>query len=166
MNAISLRYFNPVGADASTLIGELSSQTPTNLVPVICKSAKGQMDKLKIYGNDYPTRDGTCVRDYVHVTDIADAHVLAISHLLNGSKGYDVFNLGSENGSTVLEVINAFERVSGFKLEYDFAPKRDGDVIAICSDSTKAKNVLAWKPKFNLDQMVESAWRWENSTNI
>jgi UDP-glucose 4-epimerase len=166
MNAISLRYFNPVGAHDSIMIGEFSATEPSNLVPVICKYAKGKIEKLNVYGNNYPTRDGTCIRDYVHVSDIADAHVLALNHIMGDYKGYDVFNLGSENGTTVLEVIAAFERVSGFKLDYELVARREGDIAAILSDSTKARNILGWKPKYNLDQMVESAWKWENTTNI
>ena len=130
------------------------------------EEGKGKIEKLNVYGNNYPTRDGTCIRDYVHVSDIADAHVLALNHIMGDYKGYDVFNLGSENGTTVLEVIAAFERVSGFKLDYELVARREGDIAAILSDSTKARNILGWKPKYNLDQMVESAWKWENTTNI
>lgn len=166
MNAISLRYFNPVGAHDSAMIGENPAKEATNLFPVMCKFAKGRLDNLNVYGDDYPTRDGTCIRDYIHVSDVADAHVLAINHLLNGGSGYDVFNLGSENGVTVLEAITAFERVTGFKLNYTIAPRRDGDPIMIYSDSSKAKDILGWKPKYNLDQMVESSWKWINSNNI
>lgn len=163
MKGISLRYFNPVGAHETGLIGELPNQRPNNLVPVITQTAIGKIASMNVFGNDYPTRDGTCIRDYIHVCDIAEAHVLALKRLINDASApsYDVFNLGSGNGVTVLEAIHAFEKVSGRKLNYILTGRRAGDVTAIYSDSSKAKNVLQWEAKRSLDEMMASAWKWE-----
>jgi UDP-glucose 4-epimerase len=163
LTGIALRYFNPVGAHASGHLGELPNSRPNNLVPVITQTAIGKTSGMKIFGNDYTTRDGTCVRDYVHVCDIAEAHVLALKMQFEGRSAnrYDLFNLGSGNGVTVLEAIHAFEKTSGKKLSYEFAPRRAGDVAAIYSDSTKALKELNWKTSRSLDQMMESAWKWE-----
>ena len=163
-SAISLRYFNPVGAHESGMLGEnAKSKVNNNLVSVITQSAK--TDKVvKVFGNDYPTRDGTCIRDYVHVMDISNAHILALKYLIipSGSGGsYDVFNLGTGNGVSVLETIKAFEKVTGKKLKYEMGPRRAGDIIAITSDSKKAKDLLGWEPKYGIEEMVESAWKWE-----
>lgn len=165
LKAISLRYFNPVGAHASALIGESPINKPNNLVPVITATAVGKINKLTVFGSEYPTRDGTCIRDYIHVSDIASAHVLALNYLLSekSKTNYDIFNLGTGNGVTVLEAINAFEKVSGLKLNYEIGPKREGDVIAVYSDSTKAKNLLGWTCRFNIEDMMRTAWAWENS---
>lgn len=163
MKGISLRYFNPVGAHETGLIGELPNQRPNNLVPVITQTAIGKIPSMNVFGDDYPTRDGTCVRDYIHVCDIAEAHVLAMKRLMEDASApaYDVFNLGSGNGVTVLEAIHAFEKVSGRKLNYVLTERRAGDVTAIYSDSTKAKNVLHWEAKRSLEEMMASAWKWE-----
>ncbi|MFK7973186.1 MAG: UDP-glucose 4-epimerase GalE [Bacteroidia bacterium] len=160
---IALRYFNPVGAHPTGLIGELPNGRPSNLVPFITQSAAGILPPLAVFGDDYPTRDGTCIRDYIHVSDIAEAHVLALSYLMAGKQDgkFDVYNLGSGNGVTVLEAIQAFERASGRKLEYNIAPRRSGDVSAIYSDSSKAAEQLGWIPKFGIDDMMASAWKWQ-----
>jgi UDP-glucose 4-epimerase len=164
-NAIALRYFNPVGAHPSGLNGESPINKPNNLVPIITGVAIGKMAQLTVYGGDYPTRDGTCVRDYIHVSDIANAHVLAIDYLINSKNNtnYDVFNLGTGNGVSVLEAINAFEKISGQKLNYKIGPRREGDVIAVYSDSTKVYQALKWKCAHNIDSMMETAWKWEKN---
>lgn len=163
MKGIALRYFNPVGAHATGKIGELPNQRPNNLVPVITQTAIGKIPQMKVFGNDYPTRDGTCIRDYIHVCDIAEAHVLALQQLIENTKapGFDIFNLGSGIGVTVLEAIQAFETVSGKKLSYDITERRAGDVAAIYSDSSKAEQILGWKAKRSLNEMMKNAWDWE-----
>jgi UDP-glucose 4-epimerase len=136
---------------------------PQNLVPAITQTAIGKLPKMTVYGNDYPTRDGSCVRDYIHVSDIAHAHTLAIKYLEEGKNksGCEVFNLGSGNGVTVLEAIHSFEKVSGKKLNYEIGPRRPGDVIAIYANNDKAKSHLGWQPKFSLEDMMATAWKWE-----
>jgi len=163
LKGISLRYFNPVGAHETGLLGELPNQRPNNLVPVITQCAIGKISSMDVFGTDYPTRDGTCIRDYIHVCDIAEAHVLALNKLIHETSGpkYDVFNLGTGSGITVLEAIHAFEKVSGQKLRYNLVGRRAGDVEAIYSDSTKAKNGLHWEAKRSLEEMMASAWKWE-----
>lgn len=160
---ISLRYFNPIGAHPSIAIGELPLGKPQNLVPFITQTAAGLYPKLTVFGNDYPTPDGTNVRDYIHVLDLAEAHVVALERILErkSTDAYEVFNLGTGKGSSVLEVIHSFERVSGKKLAYEIGPRREGDVIATYADTTKANTVLGWKTKRTLDQAVASAWQWE-----
>ena len=164
VKTVSLRYFNPVGAHISGLIGEVPL-VPNNLVPVITQTAIGKLKELVVYGNDYKTRDGTSIRDYIHVSDIADAHVKALQYLKGNINcpGYDLFNLGSGNGVTVLEAIKAFEKVSGQKLNYRIGPRRAGDVDAIYSDSSKANNLLNWKPRHDIDSMMKTAWDWEQN---
>ena len=154
--AIALRYFNPIGAHPSAKIGELPLGVPQNLVPFITQSACGLRGPLKVFGNDYPTRDGTCVRDYIHVVDIALAHILALERLLGGrgSEPVEVFNLGTGRGSTVLEVIHAFERATGVKLQWEFAPRRVGDVVAAYADTTKAAAGLGWRAERS--RMIEA----------
>ncbi|MGV3530706.1 MAG: UDP-glucose 4-epimerase GalE [Flavisolibacter sp.] len=163
MNAILLRYFNPVGAHPSAHIGELPIGKPQNLVPAITQTAVGKIRKMQVHGDDYPTRDGSCVRDYIHVCDIAHAHTLAIQYLAKSENvhGCEVFNLGTGNGVTVLEAIHAFEKVSGTKLNYEIGPRRPGDVISIYANNDKARNVLGWNPQYNLDEMMATAWKWE-----
>lgn len=163
MKGIALRYFNPVGAHESGLLGELPNQRPNNLVPVITQTAIGKIPKMQVFGGDYPTRDGTCVRDYIHVCDIADAHVKALNLLSENTAQpeFDIINLGSGEGVTVLEAIHAFEKVSGKKLNYEITVRRAGDVEAIYSDCSKAERVLGWKAKRNLAEMMASAWKWE-----
>ncbi|WP_418512853.1 UDP-glucose 4-epimerase GalE [Corallibacter sp.] len=163
LNAISLRYFNPIGAHESVHIGELPIGVPQNLVPFITQTAIGIREQLSVYGDDYPTQDGTCIRDYIHVVDLAKAHVIALERLLSGSNesNYEVFNLGTGTGSSVLEVVKSFERVSGEKLNYKIADRREGDVIAAYADTEKANNVLGWTSKLSLDDAMRSAWNWQ-----
>lgn len=160
---VLLRYFNPVGAHPSALIGELPIGKPQNLVPAITQTAIGKLPKMTVFGDDYPTRDGSNVRDYIHVSDIAHAHTLAIKYLEEGKNktNLEVFNLGTGNGVTVLEAIKSFEKVSGVKLNYEIGPRRPGDIIAIYANNDKAKNILGWDPKYSLDQMMGTAWKWE-----
>lgn len=162
-NCISLRYFNPIGAHPSSKIGELPLGVPQNLVPFITQTAIGLREELKVFGNDYPTSDGTCIRDYIHVVDLAKAHVIALKRLLDGENdmNYEVFNLGTGKGHSVLEVIQSFERISGRKLNYSFAKRRDGDVMAAYADTKKANEVLNWRAELNLDQAMLDAWKWE-----
>ena len=162
-NAIALRYFNPVGAHISAKIGEWPLGKPNNLVPLITGTAMGKYPTLTVLGGDYPTRDGTCIRDYIHVTDIAMAHVLAIDYLLahKNKSNYEAFNLGSGNGVSVLEAIAAFEKVSGKKLNYTMGNRRAGDVIAVYSDSSKVQNSLGWKCEHDINSMLKTAWEWE-----
>ena len=162
-NTIALRYFNPVGAHISGLNGELPTGVPSNLVPFITQTAIGLREELTAFGADYNTRDGSCIRDYIHVSDIAHAHTLALNRLQNNDnkEQFEVFNLGSGNGTTVLEAIKAFEKVSGVSLNYKIGPRRDGDIEQVYSDSTKAKNELGWETKINLEEMMSSAWKWE-----
>lgn len=161
--SILLRYFNPVGAHPSALIGELPIGKPQNLVPAITQTAIGKINQLTVHGDDYDTRDGSCLRDYVHVCDIAHAHILALQYLMDAknSGSCEVFNLGTGNGVTVLEVINSFEKVSGIKLNYTIGPRRPGDIIAIYANNSLAKDALKWDPKYSLDEMMSTAWKWE-----
>jgi UDP-glucose 4-epimerase len=163
INAILLRYFNPVGAHPSILIGEIPLGKPANLIPAITQTAIGKLPAMQIHGNDYDTRDGSCLRDYIHVCDIAHAHTLALDHLVNKKqeKKCEIFNLGTGTGYTVLEVIAAFEKVSGVKLNYTVGPRRPGDVVAIYANNNKAKSELGWQPRYNLEDMMDSAWKWE-----
>jgi UDP-glucose 4-epimerase len=160
---ILLRYFNPVGAHPSILIGELPIGKPQNLVPVITQTAIGKIPKMQVYGTDYDTRDGSCVRDFIHVSDIAHAHTLAIKYLeeAQNQSGVEIFNLGTGNGVTVLEAIHAFEKVSGMKLNYELGPRRPGDVVAIYANNDKARMDLKWNPARGLDEMMSTAWKWE-----
>jgi UDP-glucose 4-epimerase len=164
---VSLRYFNPVGAHASGEIGEEPYGEPDNLVPRITRTAIGTLPELVVHGNDYDTRDGTCIRDYVHVSDIARAHVLAIEYMRktgDGGRGTgtaNAFNLGSGTGTTVLEAIRAFERATGRKLNYRVGPRRPGDAAAVFSDNRKAEAILGWRPELGIEEMMRTAWRWE-----
>lgn len=162
-NVVSLRYFNPIGAHESSNIGELPLGVPQNLVPFITQTAIGKRSQLSVFGNDYPTIDGTCIRDYIHVVDLAKAHVVALERLLNkkNKETFEVFNLGTGTGSTVLEVINSFEHVSGEKLNYKFADRRAGDVISVYADTNKANQELGWTAKLSLYDAMSSAWKWE-----
>lgn len=164
-NSILLRYFNPVGAHESALIGELPLGKPDNLVPVITQTAIGKIPKMTVFGTDYDTRDGSCVRDYIHVMDIAAAHTKALQYLLEhrNASNCEVFNLGTGNGVTVLEAIKAFEKISGIKLNYTTGPRREGDVIAIYANNSKAKEKLNWEPKIGIDDSMRTAWQWEVS---
>jgi UDP-glucose 4-epimerase len=161
--AILLRYFNPVGAHPSALIGELPLGKPANLVPAITQTAIGKIPEMQVWGTDYDTRDGSCLRDYIHICDIAHAHTLALQYLIKGNNKTrcDIFNLGTGNGVTVLEAIKAFERVSGQKLNYKLGPRRPGDVVAIYANNNLAKSSLQWQIKYDLDEMMRTAWAWE-----
>jgi UDP-glucose 4-epimerase len=164
--ALLLRYFNPAGAHESASLGEPIEETPLNLMPAITNTASGKQEKFIVNGTDYPTRDGSCIRDYVHVMDIADAHVLALEYLMkkSSSESYvDVINLGTGNGVTVLEMIHAFEEATGIKLNVDYAPRRGGDAVAVYADNTKAKELLGWEAKRSLKEMMLSAWKWEQA---
>jgi UDP-glucose 4-epimerase len=160
---ILLRYFNPVGAHPSAIIGEMPVGKPQNLFPAITQTAIGKLPGMIVYGSDYNTRDGSCVRDFIHVCDIAHAHTLALDYVAEGKNKStcEVFNLGSGNGVTVLEAIKAFERVNDVKLNYTIGPRRPGDVISIYASNDLARTALGWELKFNLDEMVATAWKWE-----
>ncbi|MEL1253918.1 UDP-glucose 4-epimerase GalE [Flavobacterium sp. DGU38] len=163
LNAILLRYFNPIGAHPSNEIGELPLGVPQNLVPFITQTGVGLRKELSVYGNDYPTPDGTCVRDYIHVVDLAKAHVIALQRLINNANTdkLEIFNLGTGTGSSVLEVIHAFEKASGQKLPYKIVDRREGDVTEAYANTDKANNVLGWKTQLTLDEAISSAWKWE-----
>lgn len=165
IRAISLRYFNPIGAHESGLIGEMPIGVPNNLVPLITQTAIGKHPKLKVYGSDYNTPDGTPVRDYIDVNDLAAAHVVAVERLLNNNNEdvYEVFNLGTGKGSTVLETIRAFEKVSGLQLNYEIVGRRPGDVEQVWADTTLANLKLGWKAGRGLEDMLTTAWRWERN---
>ncbi len=166
--SILLRYFNPVGAHPSNHLGELPIGKPMNLVPAITQTAIGKIPKLMVYGNDYPTPDGSCIRDFIHVCDIAHAHTLALEYLITQkNKSYcDAFNLGTGNGVSVLEAIYAFEKVSGVSLNYEIGPRRPGDVVAIYANNELAKKALGWQIKYNIEDMMRTAWAWEQKQAI
>jgi UDP-glucose 4-epimerase len=163
LNAIALRYFNPMGAHPSTEIGELPIGVPQNLVPFITQTGAGLREELSVFGDDYPTPDGTCVRDYIYVVDLAKAHVVALQRLLErkNKANYEVFNVGTGKGSTVLEVIQSFEKVSGKKLNYKIVNRRPGDITSAYADTTLANEELGWKSQYTLDEAMKSAWDWE-----
>ena len=156
-----LRYFNPIGAHPSGLIGEDPKGTPNNLMPFISQVAVGKRDALSIFGNDYPTSDGTCERDYLHVMDLADGHLAALNCLK--SPGVHIFNLGTGKGLSVLEMVNSFVDVTGVEIPYIFADRREGDLPAFWADARKAENELGWKASRTLDQMMEDTWRWQSN---
>jgi len=161
-NTILLRYFNPVGAHPSGLIGEFQ-ELSESVVPVITKTAIGKRESMTVFGEDYPTRDGSCVRDYIHVSDIAHAHTLALKYIIEdrNKSNCETFNLGTGDGVTVLELIKAFEKVSGQKLNYKVGPRRPGDVVEVYANNNKAKTLLGWETQYGLDDMMSTAWRWE-----
>ncbi|WP_294821776.1 UDP-glucose 4-epimerase GalE [uncultured Flavobacterium sp.] len=163
ISAVLLRYFNPIGAHPSANIGELPLGVPQNLVPFITQTAIGLRQQLSVFGDDYDTPDGTCIRDYIHVVDLAKAHVIALKRLIDKANAdkVEVFNLGTGKGSSVLEVINAFEKATGQKLNYKIVPKRPGDVTEAYADTTKANDVLGWKSELTLEDALASAWKWE-----
>ncbi len=158
-----LRYFNPVGAHPSGKLGEMPIGTPNNLVPIVTQTAIGEREQVTVFGQDYATRDGTCIRDYVHVMDIANAHTKALQYLEEGHNETpcEIFNLGTGNGVTVLEAIKAFENATGVSLNYTIGERRPGDVEAIYADNTKAKKRLGWEPSYSLDKMMSTAWQWQ-----
>lgn len=161
--SILLRYFNPVGAHASALIGERPFDRPNNLVPVITQTAIGIQEKMFVWGGDYDTRDGSCIRDYIHVVDIARAHTMALQYLVEQRQksNFEIMNLGTGNGVSVMEAIQAFEKVSGQKLNYEIGPRRAGDVVAIYANNTLVRERLGWSPRFDIDVMMKSAWDWQ-----
>jgi UDP-glucose 4-epimerase len=163
VNAILLRYFNPIGAHQSAEIGELPLGVPQNLVPFITQTAIGLREKLSVFGNDYPTPDGTAIRDYIHVVDLAKAHVVALKRLLNQQnlENVEIFNLGTGTGSSVLQVINAFEKVSDQKLKYQIIGRREGDITEAYANTEKANSILGWKTQSSLEEALASAWKWE-----
>ncbi|MBK8701274.1 MAG: UDP-glucose 4-epimerase GalE [Saprospiraceae bacterium] len=163
MQSIILRYFNPAGAHSSGLMGESPKNMAQNLVPVITETAIGKRPTMKVFGTDYPTRDGSCIRDFIHVCDLAAAHTLALHHLLQHKQKdkIDVFNLGMGEGVSVLEAIKAFIGVTGQNFSYEMAPRRDGDVTAIYSNYSKARQILGWQPKLTIRDIMHSAWQWE-----
>lgn len=165
LSTILLRYFNPVGAHPSTAIGELPIGRPQNLVPAITQTAIGKLPTMQVHGDDYDTRDGSCIRDYIHVCDIAHAHTLALQFSIknNSEKSCEVFNLGTGNGITVLEAIHAFEKVSGIKLNYEIGPRRAGDIVSIYANNDKAVSQLGWSCQYGLNEMMLTAWQWEQS---
>jgi UDP-glucose 4-epimerase len=163
LQSISLRYFNPIGAHESGEIGELPKGTPQNLVPFITQTAAGLRAQLSVFGDDYPTPDGSCIRDYIHVVDLAKAHVVAIKRLFSeeNESPYEVYNLGTGRGSSVLEIVKAFEKITGKKLNYKIVDRRPGDVISVYADTTKANKVLDWKTEKSMEEALASAWKWE-----
>jgi UDP-glucose 4-epimerase len=167
LKIIALRYFNPVGAHTSGLIGELPIHKPSNLFPVITQTGIGKIESFTVFGNDYDTRDGSCIRDYVHVTDISNAHVKAFQKLRSGHTlpGFSIYNLGSGQGVSVFEAIQAFEDVAQMRVNYKIGEKRPGDIAAIYSDPSHSKQELKWEPQFSLYEMMESAWKWELHMN-
>lgn len=167
LKAVALRYFNPIGSHPSTEIGELPIGVPQNLVPFITQTAAGIREQLSVFGDDYPTDDGTCIRDYIHVVDLAKAHVIALQRLLENKNksNYEVFNVGTGKGSTVLEAIKSFEKVSGKSLNYKIVDRRPGDITAAYADTTKANEELGWKAKSTLDDAMLSAWKWQQKIN-
>lgn len=167
INITALRYFNPVGAHNSALIGELPLGIPMNLFPVVMQTAAGQRGRMKVFGDDYDTPDGSCIRDYIHVMDVAAAHVVAISRMLSGEQKsrYELYNIGTGNGLSVLEVINAFEKVTGKKVDYEITGRREGDVVKVYADTKLANKELGWKATRTLEEMIESAWNWQQKLN-
>ncbi len=165
IKGIALRYFNPVGAHHSGLIGELPIGVPANLMPFITQTAYGIREQLSVFGDDYDTPDGSCIRDFIHVVDLAKAHIIAIERMIDGknAEAYEMFNIGTGNGFSVLELINSFEKTTGEKLNWKMAPRRAGDIVKIWADTTIGNNVLGWKAEKTLDEMTGSAWKWEQN---
>ena len=165
LSTVILRYFNPIGAHPSGLIGEDPRNVPQNLVPIITQFAVGKLKEFCVFGDDYPTRDGTCIRDYIHIMDLADAHISALEYLFSNKKNnnYNVFNVGTGEGKSVKEVIDSFNKVSGKKLKYDVRPRRKGDVISAFADISKAKKILNWTSKVSFEDAILSAWNWEQN---
>jgi UDP-glucose 4-epimerase len=162
-NAVLLRYFNPGGAHPSGLLGEMPQNNISNLIPILMNSVSGSNTDFYVHGNDYPTRDGTCIRDYIHIMDLADAHTRSLRFLLEAknSNVCEVFNVGIGDGVTVMEAIKATELATGLKVPYKIGPRRDGDVVAIYADYTKAAHLLGWQPKYDINDIMRSAWKWE-----
>lgn len=163
LNVTILRYFNPIGAHPSAFIGELPKGVPSNLVPVMTETAAGKRECLSVFGNDYNTPDGSCIRDYIYVVDLAKAHVKAVERMFKDGVRWDVFNIGTGKGLSVLELINAFEKATGVKLNYKIAPRRPGDIVESCADATKANQVLGWSADTPIEDVLLSAWKWQCS---
>ncbi len=163
IKAIALRYFNPAGAHKSGLIGEVKTKRPNNLVPIIAQNAIGMRKSFTVFGSDFNTKDGSCIRDYIHVSDIAEAHVLGMEYLDRMENNYDVFNLGTGKGSTTLEVVHAFEKLEGVKLNYSIGPRRAGDVEIIYANNEKAQKLLGWNPSHTIKDIVSTAWKWQQN---
>ena len=166
LKAISLRYFNPIGAHKSALIGELPLGPPANLIPFLTQSVAGLRGPLQVFGTDYPTPDGSAIRDYIHVCDLAEAHVKALKHLLEqkeASSYYDFFNIGTGDGTSVLQIIQAFEKITGEKVNYELKPRRSGDITAVYAAIGKSKDVLGWQSKRSLDESLQDAWAWQKA---
>ena len=167
IKGIALRYFNPIGAHPSALIGELPRGVPNNLVPFITQTAAGRREVLSIFGNDYPTPDGTCLRDFIDIVDLAKAHVCAVARMLDGKMAdpYEVFNIGTGRPLSVMELVTAFEKVNHLKLNYRFVPRRPGDVVAIWADPSKANRELGWRAERDIEDTLKAAWAWEKRLN-
>ena len=167
IKGIALRYFNPIGAHPSALIGELPRGVPNNLVPFITQTAAGRREVLNIFGNDYPTPDGTCLRDFIDIVDLAKAHVCAVARMLDGKMAdpYEVFNIGTGRPLSVMELVTAFEKVNHLKLNYRFVPRRPGDVVAIWADPSKANRELGWRAERDIEDTLKAAWAWEKRLN-
>lgn len=163
LKVVALRYFNPIGAHESALIGELPLGTPNNLVPYITQTGIGKREQLTVHGNDYPTPDGTCIRDYIHVVDLAKAHLSALNRIFdrNQKAFFEVFNIGTGKGSSVMEVIHAFEKVSGKALNYRIGPRRSGDITQVFAETSLSNNELGWRAELGLEDALRSAWNWE-----
>jgi UDP-glucose 4-epimerase len=166
LKVVSLRYFNPIGADPSGLIGELPRGIPNNLLPYITQVATEVREKLTVYGNDYDTPDGTCIRDYLHVVDLAKAHIKAIDYLSQTEERYDAFNIGVGKGISVLEIINLFEKVTGIKINYEVGPRREGDIPEMFADASKAQRLLGWKPEYNIEEAISHAWNFQHKVHL
>lgn len=163
ISSIALRYFNPIGAHPSALIGEFPSGIPNNLIPYVTQTAAGIREQLTVFGDDYDTPDGSCIRDYIDVVDLAKAHVAAVGRMLEGrmKSGFEVFNLGTGRGVSTLEIVRAFEKANGLKLKYKIGPRREGDIMAVWADPTLANEELGWKAERSLEQTLRSAWNWQ-----
>ncbi len=167
IKSIALRYFNPIGAHPTGFIGELPKGVPQNLVPFVTQTAIGKRKELSIFGDDYPTPDGTAIRDYIHVVDLAQSHVVALERLIDdkNKKVFEIFNIGTGRGSSVMEIVKAFEKINNIKLNYKIAPRREGDVPAVWADTTKAENELGWKAQLTMEDALKDAWNWEKKLN-
>ena len=168
LKAISLRYFNPIGAHPSALIGELPLGPPANLIPFLTQSVAGSRGPLQVFGTDYPTPDGSAIRDFIHVCDLAEAHVKALQHLLeqnDASCYYDFFNIGTGDGTSVLQIIQAFEKTTGEKVQYELKPRRSGDITAVYAAIGKSKDILGWQSKRSLEESLKDAWAWQKALN-
>ena len=167
IKSISLRYFNPIGSHPSGIIGEVPSGIPANLLPYLTQTVKGIREELMVFGSDYPTEDGTAIRDYIHVVDLAKSHVVSIDRLINNKNidNYEVFNIGTGRGYSVLNIIETFEKVNLLEVNWKFYPRRDGDIPEIYSDTSKSENILGFKCKYTLEDALQHSWNWEKNLN-